>query len=870
MSSLSVAAIVVSHGEPEYLVRCLSALAAQTKPISQVVVVETSGDASCVETARGHGYSVIEPGDLKLGSAIEAGIQALQDQPGWLWILHDDCAPEPQALQMLASAAELSPTVAIVGPKLLQWDNEIQIQQLGITVTATGKPFLLVEKEYDQGQHDRSEDTLAVSTAGMLVSAGLWQKLGGLNDQSPVFAQDIEFCARARVAGFRVVVEPKARVVHAGLSMKQHRSRRWLGGNRVQALSKAHVHLAGTLLPTLLLPLMYLALPIAALVSIPQNLMAKRPTRIYGQFQAWLWGWFTIGARLRARKALRGLGKTKPLRDFYATAAQRKRRRESKLEHLPEAGIRPDKGFFASGSAWLAVLPLAAAWPLFPTGPLYSDRLVPLGSTFRSVFDATGLSELGFLNSVALPSDPFNWVLSLFALLAPNNPSIALAIFVFLAPTISFLGFWLLSGVATSKTWVKNCVSLLFALSPQVLIVQAQAGVAELVAISLGPWLALFLVRAFQAFNSARSWRWVGLAGILGAMVAVSSPITFMASILLVLCFGLFRIRKLPIVIWYLVPGAALIYPWLQHALTEGRLELLTVTTTAYLPPGDQYSLLVTSAVLGLALVGSILAVFKNSIWLVLSCWLVAILFWFSGWYQPISGSHVVTGLALAALLIATAVFLDGLASKLLLSGVAVVGVAAIGLSMLLMTTIDKPQVFAGSQRQAPALVVAASEVDPGVRTLEIRATESQVVSRLIWGAGLTLERNSIAYQLSLPASGIDPQLAQLTGSLISGNPAGAQALMDELGIDFVLLTGADQQLVANGKVAIDSITSLQAAGETSFGSLWQVVGSQLDEGAVRTKGNRILPLGLLAAFVLLAIPTPASVRGSRRQRGEA
>ncbi|MBT5847683.1 MAG: hypothetical protein HOH85_00835, partial [Micrococcales bacterium] len=67
-----------------------------------------------------------------------------------------------------------------------------------------------------------------------------------------------------------------------------------------------------------------------------------------------------------------------------------------------------------------------------------------------------------------------------------------------------------------------------------------------------------------------------------------------------------------------------------------------------------------------------------------------------------------------------------------------------------------------------------------------------------------------------------------------------------------------------------DSITSLQAAGETSFGSLWQVVGSQLDESAVRTKGNRILPLGLLAAFVLLAIPTPASVRGSRRQRGEA
>ena len=131
----------------------------------------------------------------------------------------------------------------------MEWGNEIQIQQLGITVTPTGKPFLLVDNQYDQGQHDDSRDTLAVSTAGMLVAGGLWQKLGGLNDTAPPFAQDIELCAQARVAGFRVVVEPRARVLHAGLSMQQARTRKWLGGSRTQALSRAHVHLAGILAP---------------------------------------------------------------------------------------------------------------------------------------------------------------------------------------------------------------------------------------------------------------------------------------------------------------------------------------------------------------------------------------------------------------------------------------------------------------------------------------------------------------------------------------------------------------------------------------------------------------------------------------------
>ncbi|MGA1620525.1 MAG: glycosyltransferase family 2 protein, partial [Aquiluna sp.] len=219
MSSLSVAAIVVSHAAGEYLEKTLQDLANQTHQLQQVVVVDTAGDEQAVALASSHGFSLIQPGDLKLGAAIDAGIMALGASPSWIWILHDDSAPEPQALERLARAAEISPSVAVIGPKLLSWEKPIEIQQMGLTLTQTGKPFLLVSREYDQGQHDSTGDTLAVSTAGMLVSLGLWQKLGGLNDASPVFAQDLEFCLKARASGFRVIVEASARVHHAGLSM---------------------------------------------------------------------------------------------------------------------------------------------------------------------------------------------------------------------------------------------------------------------------------------------------------------------------------------------------------------------------------------------------------------------------------------------------------------------------------------------------------------------------------------------------------------------------------------------------------------------------------------------------------------------------
>ncbi|MGA1718598.1 MAG: glycosyltransferase family 2 protein, partial [Aquiluna sp.] len=118
MSSLSVAAIVVSHAAGEYLEKTLQDLANQTHQLQQVVVVDTAGDEQAVALASSHGFSLIQPGDLKLGAAIDAGIMALGASPSWIWILHDDSAPEPQALERLARAAEISPSVAVIGPKL--------------------------------------------------------------------------------------------------------------------------------------------------------------------------------------------------------------------------------------------------------------------------------------------------------------------------------------------------------------------------------------------------------------------------------------------------------------------------------------------------------------------------------------------------------------------------------------------------------------------------------------------------------------------------------------------------------------------------------------------------------------------------------
>ena len=865
MASLAVAAVVISRGNAETLNQTLNALQLQTHPLEQVVVVETGNSAECTELARSFGFAVIESETDKQGLAIEAGLLALQGSPSWLWILHHDTAPEANALEQLSRAAEISPSVAVIGPKLLDWDHPIQIRQLGITTTPLSRPFTLVEDEYDQGQFDTRGDTLAVSTAGMLVAMGLWQKVGGINDSSPSYAQDIEFCIKARAMGFRVIVEPSARVRNSGaLTSNLHPARKLFGG-RAEALSKAHTHLATILWPAFLIPLLYLAMPLVAVASVPLNLIQKRPARIVGQFSAWLYSWFTIGSRLRARKTVRQFGSLTSLPQLYATREQISQRRSKRFEEEPEPDSRT-LGIWESKSIWLGLLPLAAGFSLFPQGAIYSDRLLPLGRTWESIWAATGVSTLSYLDGVRLPSDPFNWFFALLALIWPGSPSESLAWFIFLAPALAFIGTWLLTGTLTARIWVRNAIALSFSLAAPILTLQREAAVVELVVLAFLPWTAYFLTKAAYAFNLSRAWRWLGLAGLSGALIAVSSPILFGFLILVSVGLGAQRLRRLGVLIWFFLPGAGLLSPWFQFVFGEQAFAFLSVTSTAQLGPvalyEDQIWLTVLLGAGVLALAGSLSRLGLGIPLLILS---VALLFASS--YQPVAGSQVLLIGLLLTLLLLVGVGLETLTSTKLRTAGSVALVASALVSGVLFG-FNQPRAFEfGMERQVPALVLAASDVSEGTRTLVLDLGSSEVSAELVWGDGRSIEERSVLYSFFRPETEIDAQLGQLAGSLVAGNPEGIAQLNGVLGVDFVLLQGQGE-FAQQAKVALDSMTMLQPAGETGFGQLWSFVSPNSAPSVYLAPGPlRQLQLALLAAFALLAIPTPGAITGRRAVR---
>src|SRR5262249_469151 len=128
-------------------------------------------------------------------------------------LLNPDAEPAPDWLQQIVATLH-DQRVGVVGSKVLASDG--RIQSLGSELQL---PVMLSvyrgAGERDSGQYGEIADVWAVHGAAMAFTRSLWDKLGGFDEGFfPAYWEESDFCERARRAGQRVVVAPRAAVRH--------------------------------------------------------------------------------------------------------------------------------------------------------------------------------------------------------------------------------------------------------------------------------------------------------------------------------------------------------------------------------------------------------------------------------------------------------------------------------------------------------------------------------------------------------------------------------------------------------------------------------------------------------------------------------
>ena len=214
----SVQVFIATRGLTPYLKQTLTALRACRYPITSLVVVDTAIDTT-LTPAQLRPYAPLHYSQVKadnLGQAVTLARANNLEAVDYLWILHDDSAPDPECLGQLVQAFENSTTLGIAGPKALDWDKPETLSSVGIHATRGGERLTPFDPgEVDQGQYDGISDVLAVGTAGLLIKAQLWDRMRGTSPLLGTFTEGLELGRRARLAGYRVCLVPSARIYHA-------------------------------------------------------------------------------------------------------------------------------------------------------------------------------------------------------------------------------------------------------------------------------------------------------------------------------------------------------------------------------------------------------------------------------------------------------------------------------------------------------------------------------------------------------------------------------------------------------------------------------------------------------------------------------
>ena len=510
MSSHRVSAILVVHDGATWLPEVVASLASQTRAFDHIVAVDTGSVDASAKLLKGARIPILTMSrETGFGAAIASAVEKLPPsvEDEWLWILHDDCAPAPGALEALLAAVADRPNVVMAGPKLLGWHDRTHLLEIGVSIATNGARWTgLEDAEYDQGQHDGIADVLAVSTAGALIRRSVFEELGGFDQNLELFRDDVDFGWRVHAAGHGAIVVTDAIAYHAQASATERREVDVKGALLHRPLLLDRQNAAYVLLANAtwwLLPLLALQLFGSAVVRAVGYLFAKLPG--YAADEILAIGNLLVkpGELLKARKVRKSTrlvssrvvsqfipsrGRQLRLaldrgaaavRDFILKPSEESLRDESLLDLPTEKELEEEDLLTPVVSrkwssifrkpfviVFIFLVLLTLIWSRNRIGAVSGGTLAPSPSGARDLWEFyfAPWHEVGLGTKSASPL----WIpiIAIASIVTLGNVSLFISLFFIAAPLLLFLSSHHLVKKVSENRFITTSAALLYAISP--------------------------------------------------------------------------------------------------------------------------------------------------------------------------------------------------------------------------------------------------------------------------------------------------------------------------------------------------------------------------------------------------------------------
>lgn len=212
---MRISVVIVSLNGAPRIHMPLEALSRCDPAPHQVIVVDNgSSDGLADLVAERHPAVDLVQSPRNLGFAGGNNLGIINATGDVVILLNDDTEPEPDWLAPIAKAFEQDPALGIAGCQLLYPGGQ-RVQHLGAIVHDNG---LTDHLHWGEEQHTTGDAPVPcpyVTGAAMAIRREVFARVGLLDAGFfPIYFEEVDFCDRARRAGFGVAVLPNSRVVH--------------------------------------------------------------------------------------------------------------------------------------------------------------------------------------------------------------------------------------------------------------------------------------------------------------------------------------------------------------------------------------------------------------------------------------------------------------------------------------------------------------------------------------------------------------------------------------------------------------------------------------------------------------------------------
>ena len=224
MQNPSVAIVILNWNGRVFLEKFLPSVMNSVYVNKKIIVADNASTDDSIQFLEDNypQVSVLQNGSNE-GFAKGYNTALKQVEADYYVLLNSDVEVTPNWIAPVIELMETDAAIAVCQPKLLAYNNKNLFEYAGACggwLDKFGYPFMRGRVfdicETDTSQYDTVQQCFWASGAAFFVRSSVYHELGGLDEFFFAHQEEIDFCWRLQLAGYKVFVQPASVVYHVG------------------------------------------------------------------------------------------------------------------------------------------------------------------------------------------------------------------------------------------------------------------------------------------------------------------------------------------------------------------------------------------------------------------------------------------------------------------------------------------------------------------------------------------------------------------------------------------------------------------------------------------------------------------------------